>query len=191
MDQTVFDYLNQQLASPFLDAVLPVYREKTTWIPLYLVMLYLLWRSYGWRRTLYLTLCIAVVIAVADQLAATLIKPWVGRLRPCAEPSLAGQVRELVGCGGRYGFPSNHATNHFAVAVVLSLTWVRRWAGRLALLLWAGSIGLAQVYVGKHYPSDVLAGALLGTSVAIVGVLVYRWSVGRSAIGGVPHGTLN
>ena len=191
MDQTLLDYLNQQLASPFLDAVLPVYREKTTWIPLYLLILYLLWRTYGWRRSLYLTLCIVAVIAVADQLAATLIKPWVGRLRPCAEPSLAGQVRELVGCGGRYGFPSNHATNHFAVAVVLSLTWVRRWAGRFALLLWAGSIGLAQVYVGKHYPSDVLAGALLGTSVAIVGVLIYRRLVGRLAIGGVPKGTLN
>ena len=191
MDQTLFDLLNHQLASPFLDTVLPVYRERTTWVPLYLIFFYLLVRTYGWRRTLYLVVCIAAVVTVADQLAATFLKPWVGRLRPCAEPDLAGQVRELVGCGGRYGFPSNHATNHFALAVVLSLTWINGWAARLALLLWATSIGLAQVYVGKHYPSDVLAGALLGTSVAIVGVLIYRRFVGRSAIGGVPQRTLN
>ena len=183
MDQILFDLLNRQLATPFLDVVLPVYREKTTWIPLYLVFLYLLVRSYGWRRTLCLAICIAGVIALADQLAATVLKPWVGRLRPCAEANLSGQVRELVGCGGRFGFPSNHATNHFALAVVLSLTWVRGWPARLVLLLWATSIGLAQVYVGKHYPSDILAGALLGTSVAIVGVWVYRWAAGPAAIG--------
>ena len=183
MDQTLFDLLNHQIATPFLDAVLPVYRDKATWIPLYLLFLYLLLRSYGWRRTLYLVICIAGVIAVADQLAAAVLKPWVGRLRPCAEASLAGQVRELVGCGGRFGFPSNHATNHFALAVVLSLTWVQGRPARLALLLWATSIGLAQVYVGKHYPSDILAGALLGTSVAILGVWVYRWAAGPAAIG--------
>ncbi len=186
MDQTLFDFLNHQLANPFLDAVLPIYREKTTWIPLYLLFLFFLVRSYGWRRSLYLILCLAAVIAVADQLAATLLKPWVGRLRPCAEPSLAGRVRELVSCGGAYGFPSNHATNHFAVAVVLSLTWVRGTVGRLALFLWATSIGLAQVYVGKHYPGDVLAGAFLGTAVAIIGVMVYHRLVGRLAIGTPP-----
>ncbi|CAH1000374.1 hypothetical protein LEM8419_01527 [Neolewinella maritima] len=183
MDQTLFELINQQLASPLLDAVLPVYREKTTWIPLYAIWLVLLLRAYGWKRTLFLLLCIGAVIAVADQIAASVLKPWVAQLRPCAEPSLAGQVRELVGCGGRFGFPSNHATNHFAVAVVLCLTWVRGTPARIFLLLWAASIGLAQVYVGKHYPSDVLAGACLGTSVAILGVWAYRSLAGATAIG--------
>ncbi|MEL7159357.1 MAG: phosphatase PAP2 family protein [Bacteroidota bacterium] len=163
-----------------MDAVLPVYREKTTCIPLYLLLIFLLWREYGWRKTLWLLVCIAGVLAVADQLAASVLKPWVGRLRPCA---VDDNVRILVGCGGKYGFPSNHATNHFALAQVLSLTWLqgkaRGW--RLGLFLWAGSIALAQVYVGKHYPGDILAGAVLGCFLAWLGVLVYRRSVVSAA----------
>lgn len=182
MDYALFDLINQQWASPLLDAILPLLREKTTWVPLYVVWVFLLWRGYGWRRTLYLLLCTAAVLAVADQLAASVLKPWVGRLRPCAEPSVADHARILVGCGGKYGFPSNHATNHFAVAVVLSLSWVKKWPGRLALFLWAASISIAQVYVGKHYPGDILAGAALGSFVAVIGVLLYRRLAGGWAI---------
>lgn len=173
MDQLLFDFLHRDLAHPWLDAILPVYREKTTWIPLYLVMAVLLWRSYGWRRTFYLLLVVALVVTVADQIAASVLKPLVGRLRPCAE---LADVRELVGCGGRFSFPSNHATNHFAVATVLSLTWLGHyaWGWRLAIFTWAATISLAQVYVGKHYPSDIVAGAALGMAVAIFGVFAYR-----------------
>lgn len=173
MDTSLFDFIHHDLANPFLDAILPVYREKTTWIPLYVVMIVLLVRQYGWQRTGWLLLCIALTLAVADQLAATIIKPWVGRLRPCAGTDA---VRELVNCGGRYSFPSNHATNHFALATVLGLTWLRDKASgwRIAIYGWAASIALAQVYVGKHWPGDILAGALLGALLAWGGVLLYR-----------------
>lgn len=176
MDHDLFHFINQSLANPFLDAVLPVFREKTTWIPLYLVMVFLLYRTYGWRRTLWLLLCIAAVLAAADQLAASLIKPWVGRLRPCAEPEVAERARILVGCGGRWSFPSNHATNHFALATVLALTWLREKAAgwKIGFFVWAGLISVAQVYVGKHYPADILVGALLGSAIAAIGVMVYR-----------------
>ncbi len=173
-DQSVFHFINQQMANPFLDAVLPVYRDKLTWIPLYALLVWLMYRRLGWRQTLYVLICTAGVIAVADQIAASLLKPWVGRLRPCADPQLVGGVRELVGCGGQYGFPSNHATNHFALATVLSMTFLHRAGWRIAVFLWALSIALAQVYVGKHYPSDILAGALLGVSLGIIGVYVLR-----------------
>ncbi|NJB85466.1 undecaprenyl-diphosphatase [Lewinella marina] len=175
LDLTLLEFFNQQLANPFLDAVLPVYRDKLTWIPLYALLLWLMYRKWGMRRTLYLLLCIGLVITVADQLAATVIKPWVGRLRPCADPELSGSVRALVSCGGKYSFPSNHATNHFALATMLSLTLVDRWYWRLLLVLWAASIALAQVYVGKHFPGDILAGALLGTAVALLGVVLFRY----------------
>jgi len=175
-DQSIFDFINQGLANPFFDAVLPVYREKTTWIPLYLIMIFLLWRSYGMKRTLWLLALIAVTLTIADQLAASLLKPWIGRLRPCAEPSLADHARMLVNCGGKYSFPSNHATNHFALAMVLSLTWLKSKAPgwQLAIFLWAATISLAQVYVGKHYPGDILAGAVLGAGIAYLAVMIYR-----------------
>ena len=182
MEASIFTFLNQDLANPFLDAVLPVYRDKLTWVPLYLLVVFLLWRQAGWKRTLYLLLAMGAIIGVADQLAAGIIKPWVGRVRPCAAEELTGQVRVLVGCGGRLSFPSNHATNHFAVAVFLCLTFVRRAGFRIAWLLWALSISLAQVYVGKHYPGDILAGALLGSLLAYLGYLLYRRLAGPEAI---------
>ncbi|WP_116105659.1 phosphatase PAP2 family protein [Lewinella sp. IMCC34191] len=182
MEASIFEFLNQDIANPIFDAVLPVYRDKLTWLPLYMLVTYLLWNRYGYRKTLYLLLCIGAVIAVADQLAASVIKPWVGRIRPCATESLAGEVRVLVGCGGKLSFPSNHATNHFAVATLLMLTFVRKWYWRLAWFAWALSISLAQVYVGKHFPGDILAGALLGTGIAILGFLLYRRLAGRWAI---------
>ncbi len=184
IDQSLFDFINQSLANSVLDAILPVYREKTTWIPLYLVMVFLLYRGFGWKRTLWLLMCIAGTLAVADQLAASLLKPWIGRLRPCAEPTMADHARILVGCGGKFSFPSNHAVNHFALASVLSMTWLRAQARgwRWAIYAWAASIALAQVYVGKHYPGDVLAGAVLGSLIAWGGVLLYRRFAGDEQI---------
>ena len=182
MEASLFEFLNQDLANPFFDAVLPVYRDKLTWVPLYVLTAYVIWSRYGWKRTLYLLLCIGLVIAVADQIAATVIKPWVGRLRPCATEALQTQVRILVSCGGKYGFPSNHATNHFAVATVLCLTVLHKWQWRILWLLWALSISLAQVYVGKHFPADILAGALLGTGIAALGVIAYRSAAGEERI---------
>ena len=182
MEASIFTFLNQDLANPFFDAVLPVYRDKLTWVPLYLVVTYLLWRRVGWRSTLYFLLALGVIIAVADQLAAGVIKPWVGRIRPCAAEALRGEVRVLVGCGGELSFPSNHATNHFAVAVFLCLTFVRRTPFRILWLCWALSISLAQVYVGKHYPGDILAGAALGGLLAYLGFLLYRRLAGPAAV---------
>lgn len=145
-------------------------------------MVLLLVRGYGWRKTGWLLLCIALTLAVADQLAASVLKPWVGQLRPCASGL---DVRELVNCGGKFSFPSNHATNHFALATLLSLTWLkgkhRGWT--VAIYVWAATIALAQVYVGKHWPSDILAGALLGTFLAWLGVLIYRRTSGAESIG--------
>lgn len=178
VDYAVFEFVNQTLAHPWLDALLPVYREKTTWIPLYLLLVVLLLREYGWQRTLYVFLVVGVAIAIADQLAASVLKPLIGRLRPCANPDIADQARILVSCGGQYSFPSNHATNHFALAHVLSLTWLADKARgyRLAIYCWAASIALAQVYVGKHFPADILFGGLLGLSIAwLVVWLGRRW----------------
>ncbi|WP_173021536.1 phosphatase PAP2 family protein [Lewinella sp. W8] len=176
IDYAIFDFINQSLAHPWLDAVLPTYREKTTWIPLYLVLVVLLLREYGWRSTLRLLLCVGVAIAVADQLAASVLKPWVGRLRPCADASIADQARILVSCGGQYSFPSNHATNHFALAQVLAMTWLVGKPRTFTFLLygWAASISLAQVYVGKHFPADIFFGALLGITIACLVVLAGR-----------------
>jgi undecaprenyl-diphosphatase len=174
LDYQLFEWINHDLAHPFLDWLLPYYRDKLTWVPLYLLCAVLLFRQRGWRDGLVILVGMALIITLADQLAASLVKPWVGRLRPCATPSLSEWVRELVSCGGAYSFPSNHATNHFAVAVYLIGVWVRRGWIKIFWLCWAASISLAQVYVGKHFPLDIVGGALLGGGLAAIGAWVYR-----------------
>lgn len=164
-DQSLFHFLNGSRHSPFLDAILPHWREKTTWIPLYAIGV--IWLGYHFRlRALPFLLCIGLAVGIADQLSASVIKPSVERPRPCREAALAEPARVLVGCGGGYSFPSAHATNHFAVAVFVLLTWGLTWGRwRYLLLLWAASIALGQVYVGVHYPLDITFGALLGTGI--------------------------
>jgi undecaprenyl-diphosphatase len=165
LDQAIFHAINGAGPIPFLDALAPYWREKTTWIPLYLVGVGWLGYRYRWRAVPYL-LGIGLAVLIADQLSASVIKPAVERLRPCRDSSLLEPARVLVGCGGGYSFPSAHATNHFAVAVFIFLTWARQWgAWRYLLLVWAASIALGQVYVGVHYPLDITAGALLGAGI--------------------------
>lgn len=172
LDQELFYLIHHELANPFLDAVLPHYRDKLTWVPLYLVAAYLLWKQHG-MNGLRLLLLIALAITVADQLTSSVIKPLVGRARPCYAAIFEGQIRELVGCGGHDSFPSSHAANHFALATLLALTWLQNRRGWIwAFMLWAASISLAQVYVAKHYPLDILVGGVLGALVGVAVVLL-------------------
>lgn len=174
LDQELFYFIHRELASPFLDTVLPVWREKITWVPAYLAAATAL-IYYHRRSGLYLLALIGLAILLADQLTSSVIKPLVGRPRPCYAAEFAGQIRELVGCGGHDSFPSSHASNHFALAVLLCLTWLRnRRAWQWTVLIWAATICFAQVYVAKHYPLDVLVGGILGTGIAVGLVILWR-----------------
>lgn len=179
IDEQLFYFIHHELANGFLDAVLPYWREKTTWIPAYLLAIGWLIYRYGWSGVQILIL-VAVGITISDQLTSSVIKPLVGRARPCYNPAFDSILRELVGCGGHDGFPSSHAANHFTLAMILSLTWLKnRKTWQWLLFLWAASISLAQVYVGKHYPIDILVGGLLGITIGnlLVRLVSSRWSL--------------
>ncbi len=154
-----------------LDAVAPMWREKSTWVPLYVALLaWLLWRDRWWG--FYNALAAGVGVGLADFTSASVIKPLVGRVRPCNLAGLRDHLDLLTGCGPGESFPSAHAANHFALAVVLGVTcFAERPLLKGSSLLWALSIAVGQVYVGRHYPSDVVAGAALG---ALIGYLVGR-----------------
>lgn len=153
---------------------MPYWREKKTWIPLYLV--FGLYAVVKYRiKALYFILAAALTVAIGDPVSSRLIKKNVKRERPCREASLSREVKLLVHCGGGYSFTSSHATNHFAIGVFLFLTigrLFRSW--RWLLLLWAASIAFGQVYVGVHYPLDVLVGALIGSLIGWLVFLLYR-----------------
>lgn len=174
LDYALFEWINHGWQNPLMDAIMPVWREKTTWIPLYLILIVFLSWKYK-LKALYLILMLVASVAVSDQISSELIKKTVKRDRPCREQQLEPAANTLIHCGGGYSFPSSHATNHFAVAVFLLLTCGRVWnKWKYLLLVWAASIALGQVYVGVHYPIDITFGTLLGSCIGYLGSLAYQ-----------------
>jgi undecaprenyl-diphosphatase len=117
-----------------------------------------------------MVVCAVLAIIISDQ-SSGLIKHLVHRLRPCA----VGEARLLVAhCSDTFSFTSNHAANHFAIAVFLSLVFRHiKWLPPI-LLIWASFIALSQVYVGLHYPADIAGGALLGSAIGYITFLIFN-----------------
>ncbi|TAK44738.1 MAG: phosphatase PAP2 family protein [Saprospiraceae bacterium] len=161
-DEQMFHLINGGWHHPFFDAVLPLLRNPYTWFPLYLFLLSFLLLNFK-KQGIYCLIALALTVGVSDALSSQLIKKNVRRARPCKVYDAPADIHLLVSCGSGYSFPSSHAANHFSMAVFLCLTLGRvfRWI-KIPLLLWAATIGFAQVYVGVHYPLDVLAGSILG-----------------------------
>lgn len=175
LDRHLFLWLNTALAADWLDTVMVWITLKETWyIPAALLVGGLLWTQGARGRVITVALILAVVLG--DQISSSLLKPWLERLRPCK--SMEG-FRLLVHCGSMYGFPSSHATNAAAVATPMAL-WFPRWRSLWAV--YALVVGFTRIYVGVHFPLDVLAGWLLG---GLIG-----WGLYRAAGGGVPRPVL-
>lgn len=173
-DQELFLLINRGLAHPLLDALLPATRNMWLWAPLYLFFIAWLSINFGKKGWIVVGL-VLLTFACTDMISSSFIKPLVDRLRPCNDPDLAEYVRLLVKCGGGKSFTSSHATNHFGVAMFLGVVLKPFFKPALfLLLLWAGTISLAQVYVGVHYPLDVIAGALLGSSIGFLISIFYK-----------------
>jgi undecaprenyl-diphosphatase len=170
-DQFLFELINGQAHNAVLDWLMPIWREKSTWIPLYIALAAFV--GYKYRlQGLYLILALALTVGLADTVSSKIIKPSVHRLRPCNDPALKDEVQLLVHCGSGYSFTSSHASNHFAIAAFLSLTLGLHYRRiRWPLYLWAASIALGQVYVGVHFPLDIFIGAILGL---IIGNIVAK-----------------
>lgn len=138
------------------------------WIPLYAALVFLLFKNFKTRDALVSVAFVVVLILLCDQLSVHAFKDVFQRLRPCHEPLLEGHVRLVkASCGGQFGFISSHATNTFGLAVFLGgilskkYTWIS-----FALLLWATLVSYSRIWLGVHYPLDILGGALLGSLIA-------------------------
>lgn len=146
--------------NPFFDHFFSLFTSKEIWYPLYLLLIVLIFQKYGFKG-LWVVLFFIVTVVISDQLSG-LIKDLVHRFRPSHEPTLTGLVNMPNGQGGLYGFLSSHATNSFALAMLIGLLAKskRIW---VAFLLWAFLTSYSRIYVGVHYPFDVIAGAILGS----------------------------
>ena len=158
--------------STYLDQVFLMITKTGTWIPLLLVLLYILLKNRSWREVLLFAVCLALVILIADRFSSGLCKPLFHRFRPSHEPALEGLVDLVEGRrGGLYGFISSHAANTFGACTFISL-YLRRRPVTLVLILWACMSSYSRIYLGLHYPGDILAGALFGV---LTGCVVYAF----------------
>jgi len=171
--------LNHKLANPVFDVVLPYFRDSVFWVPLYLFIMAFVTLNYG-KKGWWWAVAFLSTVAIADLMGTYAFKETVQRIRPCSEPGLMGNVRLVIQqCPGGYSFVSNHAANHFALATFAVLTFHKVFKQWIYLAyLWALLISFAQIYVGVHYPLDVLAGALLGVAAGTLTASVYRANFG-------------
>jgi membrane-associated phospholipid phosphatase len=163
IDRILFVLVQHDSDSSVLDTIMPIVRNPLTWAPFYAFMVYYAFRA-GKNKALAFILLSLVTFAITDSVTAQILKPLFARPRPCHDPEMQNYLRGLVDCGGLYSMPSNHAANHFGLATFWYFS-IRAMNGRKWpwLWLWAALICYAQVYVGKHYPGDVLVGAIVGT----------------------------
>ena len=168
-DQQLFLTLNGS-DSIWLDNCFLMITKTGVWIPMIIVLLYILLKNRPWREVLLFVVLLAMVVFISDRFSSGFCKPFFQRLRPSHEPSLEGLIDLVEGRrGGLYGFISSHAANTFGAFAFVSL-YFRRWGMTLTLFFWACLSSYSRIYLGLHYPGDILAGALCG---CLVGMLCY------------------
>lgn len=163
----------------WLDPVMMLATKTIFWLPLYLFLVYLIVKLKKWD-TLYILLGIALTIALADQITSGLMKPFFARLRPSHDPSLEGLLHLVNNYkGGLYGFASGHAANTFGTATFIYLLFKDRYFWIKYILLWAALMTYTRIYLGVHYPGDILVGALIGLLCGWIGFRFANWLVKR------------
>lgn len=159
-DEGLFLWLNSHHAS-WLDPIAYYASETLTWVPLYVFLVYIIYKNDP-KSSWWVLGGAALTILLADQITSGLMKPYFERLRPCHDERWGDMVYIYERCGGLYGFASSHAANTFGIAIYLNLKLKGKFKYLPWLFLWAAFVSYTRIYLGVHYPLDILAGGLVG-----------------------------
>lgn len=184
-DTALFLRLNA-LHADWLDRPMWLFSTRWFWLPVYAWMLFLIQRRYGWKQFGWIVMMVALSVLINDQLASGLFKEWVGRYRPTHTQELAGLVHTVTDAsgaeylGGKFGFYSSHTANLFGVAILYLMLMrpLRRYLVIL-LYLWVSLISYSRIYLGVHFPLDILAGIIMGSLVGYGCYMVYHHFISR------------
>jgi undecaprenyl-diphosphatase len=174
LDKKLLVYLNS-FHTPWLDPVMLFITRTEAWLPLYLFLLYLVIREYK-KDSWVILLGIALTILLADQITSGIMKPYFARFRPSREPTLQGLVHLVDGyTGGKYGFASSHAANTFGTATFFFLLFRNSKKWIWVLFVWAAFMTYSRIYLGVHYPGDILVGGIIGVLSGWAGYKFSGW----------------
>jgi undecaprenyl-diphosphatase len=171
-DEELLLFLNR-FHTDALDPVMYLVTRTDFWIPLYVVLVFLIFKNYkkeGWM----VMAGVALAILLSDQITSGLMKPFFQRLRPSNEPALDGIIHIVNGYhGGQYGFASSHAANTTGVAFIVFLVLKKIYRWMWLIFFWAFIMSYTRIYLGVHYPGDIIAGALVGIASGYAGYGLY------------------
>lgn len=174
LDQQLLLAINGAHA-PWADTFFWWLSSPWTWLPVYFLLIGLLFWQFGWRKAIWMTLALIIAVGLSDYISSGIIKHLVCRPRPTHEPALAGLVHIVNGyTGGKYGFVSSHAANTMCVATLFSLLWQQKNNHGWWLLIYVALNCYSRMYLGAHYPGDIIGGLIVGALMALAAYEVLR-----------------
>ena len=165
LDQQATLFLNG-FHSPLMDKIMWIITIKFTWIPLYLLLVYFLFKFYK-KEAWYWLIGILLLVIATDLFTSSFLKPLTGRLRPCHDPELQTIIHNYNKCGGLYSFVSGHSANSFAIATFIFMVLKSKLRYIWTLFLFAALVAYSRVYLGVHFLGDILVGGIIGSFFAL------------------------
>ena len=181
LDTSFFLYLNGK-HNAFFDFIMYWASNKFIWIPLYVLIIFLLVKKLKANEAVLIFLMVIMLIVSSDQLSATLLKNFFHRLRPCHNEEIKNLIHLVGDCGGQFGFVSSHAANCFALFTFLIIIFHKQIPHlKYVFFLWPVLVSYSRIYLGVHYPGDVFCGAVLGIILGYLFSKIYFYFQGKLA----------